>query len=51
MLEWIILDKRIWYPEGHARSTIRPSLEVQGLVRKGAVSTWGIDPSLMSAWQ
>jgi len=50
MLTWTILDKRIHYPENHILRH-PPSLEVQGLTRKGAVSTWGMDPEKMSEWE
>jgi hypothetical protein len=47
MVSWVILDKRVHYPE---RDIMRgpPSLKVQDLTKKEAVSTWGIDPFAVS---
>ena len=50
MLKWTILDKRIHYPEHHIQRS-PASLQVQGLVRRGAVSTWGIDLTKLGDWE
>lgn len=47
MISWTILDKRVYYPENHILRQ-PPSIFVQGLTRKGAVSTWGLDQGKMS---
>lgn len=49
MLSWTILDKRVHYPENHIQRS-PASLQVQGLCRKGVVSTWGININKLSDW-
>ena len=47
MLSWQILDKRVHYPEAQIMRG-PPSPQVQMLTKKGAVSSWGIDPDCIS---
>ena len=47
MITWTIIDKRVHYPEKHIMKG-PPNLAVQGLSRRGAVSTWGIDSGRLS---
>ena len=50
MLQWTVLDKRVHQLERQIQRG-PSSLEVQGLAKKGAVSTWGIDQNRMTDWQ
>ena len=47
MVSWVILDKRVFYPENQIMRG-PPSSKVQQLAKKGCVSTWGIDPYVFS---